>query len=367
MSKNIAIFLDGTWNNPEHQTNVFSLFEQCEGVDASKLKPSDIPANTEQVNYYDMGVGNGFSRFLGGATGYGLSKNVMQAYEFLCRHYDVVEKDKIFVFGFSRGAYTARSLVGLINTVGLLPKDHLKQPIIKKAWDVYKLNNITKKKSVAKVDPERISREFIMRQGCIIDGVRIKFLGVWDTVGALGIPKFIPRIRWRDYLSMHDTEMCNIVEYAYQALAIDEHREIFRHTPWTQKQEGNKEVEQRWFVGAHADIGGGVRDSKLSNIAFIWMQDKAVCQGLKLFRKKSFDDDLLLEPVHDSYRQFAFGLYRLLISSKPFVRKLKVKLENNNQVDEVIDDSVWKYIEAHPNYAPANVLMKYKPNHIEKA
>lgn len=361
--RNVAIFLDGTWNDPEDHTNVFNLYEQAIGPDVRHRDPDDETKNASQIRYYDKGVHG----IIGGATGYGLSKDIREAYRFLCQHF--MKNDQIFIFGFSRGAYTARSLVGMIDAVGLLPKKHLKKPIIQAAMDTYKANHISRNEIK---HLQNVQDKFKDDWDCR-NNVRIHFLGVWDTVGALGIPQFgSSRIQHRDYHTMHNTEMSCIVDHAYHAMAIDEHREVFQHTPWTKINPKNIEVKQRWFVGAHSNVGGGTRDNKLNLIPLTWMQDLAEDKDLELFRRYEMDDDLYLEPISDSYSAFAFGLYRRFISKK-YHRLVDINCnheinseglqnpQDNGSVNENIHESVWKYMAINNHYRPRNIPMNLRP------
>lgn len=352
--RRIAIFLDGTWNTPESHTNVFTLYEQTHGIDARKLDPlHENLEDQKQIKYYDKGVGTSFySIFLGGILGLGLSENIREAYRFLCTHYQA--DDEIYIFGFSRGAYTARSLVGLISTVGLLPKEKATTKNIKALYDIYKEKN----------QHQRLSNvlKTITEYSCY--SVRVKFIGVWDTVGALGIPKSFwgDKFPWLWKLldfemnEMHNTKMSSIVDYAFHAVAIDEHRPDFDVTLWEAMHENNEEVEQCWFCGAHANIGGGEKDNKLNKIAFHWMQEKATLKGKGLVfyhdSKAANTEELTLEPVSDSYQQFLFNIYGFItpilkkigIGRKAHDLKTKQNNDDNNESDTTIEKKKGKTI-----------------------
>ncbi len=431
-ARNIVICLDGTWNNPESSTNVFSLFQDAQGVDARDKSPYSVK-DEQQIRYYDEGVGSGTMRVLAGATGLGLSSNICQAYDFLCRHYQ--EGDQIFIFGFSRGAYTARSLVGLINAVGLLsrywvdsniehgssePENAIQglkcfpDDLLRAALDAYKANNFFKhqkphigirimrklKRQIKKSNEKsqqaeknwileerqqfqkerrQIHHDFAEKWKCRKD-IRVHFLGVWDTVGALGVPSFLPAfLQGNNPHEMHDTEMCGSVDYAYHALAIDERRRIFQHTPWTKIHSKNEAVEQRWFVGAHANIGGGVRDNRLHGAAHGWLQEKAVDQGLKLHHPLVEDPYWKHEPISDSYCEFMFGLYRFLPKQRSTTRRIDIEgtikinhkgeldPKGNASVNESIDQSVWQYLDAQAEYRPRNLPLDARPSKKEQS
>ena len=373
-SRNLTLFLDGTWNTPESHTNVWTLFQQSKGPSVTpeevrkyhrhkKAKGIDLTKQAkyleaEQLRFYDTGVGTKGIAFVGGIAGYGLSKNIMLAYQFLCQHYRAKpsqinesgeQPDNIYLFGFSRGAYTARSLVGMINAVGLLPPEHSTNANVKAALDAYKLFRDDKTLRA------KLRQDFIDKWKCHT-GIRIKFIGVWDTVGSLGIPIKLPF--FPDYHKFHDTALSSSVDYAYHAVAIDEHRKIFDATLWDINNEssGNKIVEQCWFVGAHANVGGGQRDNYLSNIPLQWMMKKAQYHGLQL--QPNFIQRPMLnhEPITDSYRQFVGGLYHCLWHKKPHLREVKLTqaTTKNKIFINKLHPSVESYQQANPNYLPQN-------------
>lgn len=161
----LILLFDGTWNDPEDQTNVYRI---------TRLLHDDDDGIRQRF-YYDPGVGTSkFQRFFGGAFGYGLSKNLREGYDWLARRYS--EGDEIWIFGFSRGAYTARSLVGMIRKCGLV---HVVTPgLLDKAESIYRNRDWHPDSEVCTEFKERFSRQ-----------PRIHFIGVWDTVGALGVPE----------------------------------------------------------------------------------------------------------------------------------------------------------------------------------
>ena len=212
------------------------------------------------------------TRIRGGAFVYGLSENLMLGYDWLARRY--IPNDEIWILGFSRGAYTARSLIGLIRKCGLL---HISSPVLLKSTEeLYCYSAIHPDDRQCKEFRARNSRE-----------VRIQFLGVWDTVGALGIPGTM--LSERGKFSWHDTRLSKIVDHAYQAMALDGYRAPYDCVLWTREGEADENpgqtVEQRWITGAHANVGGGYEgDDPLADLALAWMQDRASAAGLKLDR-----------------------------------------------------------------------------------
>lgn len=321
----LILLFDGTWNDPEDQTNVYRLARRI----------CDYDGDIRQRFYYDPGVGSSTrKRFLGGLFGYGLSQNLLNGYAWLAKHY--TEGDEIWLFGFSRGAYTARSLVGLIRKCGLL---HIVTPnLLDKAEGIYR-----NKKQAPDSDECLAFRSRYSRTP------RVYFIGVWDTVGALGVPGTF--LSEKGKYAWHDTELSSIVDYAYHAMALDEHRAVFDVTLWTSidgKQKGrNCEVQQCWFVGAHANVGGGYGDDDLlADIPLQWMLHKAQKAGLKCESLASSEHAWTLQP-QDSFNAFLYGLYaryrRLTrCDDGQFYRPFN---KGNNQLPSVnvsVHDSVWK-------------------------
>jgi len=256
MAKSLIVCCDGTWNSADQKgspTNVTKM--------ARAIPPRSADGNP-QIVYYDegVGVGNVVERVVGGALGSGLGENVQQAYRFFCLNYE--PGDQLLLFGFSRGAYTVRSLAGLVSLVGLLRKGDLDQ--LPRIWDFYRTP--VEKRSVDFVDQRWID-------GRTPD---ITLVGVWDTVGSLGIPGNFLGSLGRKRHAFHDVKLGSRIRHAYQALAIDERRKNFAPAIWdtTASNIAVQKVDQQWFAGAHSNIGGGYPDSILSDLAFLWMCEK---------------------------------------------------------------------------------------------
>lgn len=231
--------------------------------------PKGVFGGVEQETWYDPGVGTGgfLDKWTGGILGDGLSKNVRDAYAFLAEKHR--EGDQIFLFGFSRGAYTVRSVAGMIRKCGLVRDPD--PALIRQAYDLYRTRHENPDAPEAAAFRARHSRE-----------ADVRFLGVWDTVGALGIPGAL-RGRVAARHKFHDVGLSRIVKEAYHAVAIDERRRAYQATLWdTETLKGREKVEQRWFVGVHRNVGGGYRDPKLSDEAFVWIARKAQDAGLVL-------------------------------------------------------------------------------------
>lgn len=331
----LILLFDGTWNEATDRTNVFRL--------VSHLRQHD--GDITQRYFYDEGVGTErFNRFMGGGFGIGVNKNIRQGYEWLVKRYE--EGDEIWLFGFSRGAYTARSLAGLLRKCGLL-RVHTRA-LENQAFSLYR------DKSVAPESPAAISfRKDFSRE------VRVRFLGVWDTVGALGVPTFAEGASANTW---HDTELSSRVDYAYQAMALDEHRCNYEVPLWVTdsglKKPENLDVEQRWFIGAHANVGGGYgAKDPLPDLSLAWMMSKAMAVGLKLDPFQPRPDAWMTEPA-DSYKAFLLGSYRIIktvatFGNGRFYRRYATGREDRPAVNVSVDDSVWmRWHDPQFNYRP---------------
>jgi hypothetical protein len=200
---------------------------------------------------------------------------VKSAYCWIVENYD--PGDELFLFGFSRGAYTARSAAGLVRNVGVLRREDIDH--IDDAYRLYR----DRASKPHDVEAELFRRSYSHETATF--QTRIRFIGVWDTVGALGIPwSGVPLIsRFNRRWSFHDTQLSRIVDGAFQALAIDEQRTPFEPSVWTPNPDaGGQRVEQVWFPGVHCDVGGGYPDSALADVPLRWIADRAEEYGLAL-------------------------------------------------------------------------------------
>ncbi len=260
--KRIVICADGTWQSPEsdNPTHVMRL--------ARGLSPEDADGN-KQVVYYDWGIGSDGDRIRGGATGAGIDKNIMDCYRFIVHNYE--RGDQLFLFGFSRGAYTVRSLAGLIRNCGILQRQHA--ALIPDAYELYRQRSRSSSPTSDKAARFRALH-------AIADVTEIEFVGVWDTVGALGIPAPFLGTLGSDRYLFHDTEPSRIIRHARHAVSIDENRQDFEPALWTPKP--GLDLKQVWFAGVHTDVGGGYADRGLGNYAGDWMAREAQALGLRL-------------------------------------------------------------------------------------
>ena len=271
MTRHLIVCTDGTWNQPDQRDRdriVPSNVVKMARAIAGKTRKG-IP----QLVYYDTGVGTGgwWDRIKGGAFGIGLSDNIKQAYTALGQEFR--PGDKLFLFGFSRGAYTARSLAGLIGLCGI--PDRGKHDLAEATEHAFKIYRLKKRHSEAREHGKKFSHTKGFRQKTLYTDVH--FVGVWDTVGALGIPGGLFRSRH----NFHDVTLGSHITHAYHALATDERRRPFTPTLWLGKNVSrDQKVEQVWFPGVHTNIGGGYVDAGLSDRAFLWMCLKAREAGL---------------------------------------------------------------------------------------
>ncbi|MFF6995424.1 DUF2235 domain-containing protein [Streptomyces sp. NPDC008313] len=330
MAKRLVVCCDGTWNFADQpsKTNVAKV--------ALSVLAGSV-AGKEQRAYYHSGVGTlRRERLRGGAFGVGLSRNVVDAYRFLAETYE--PDDELFLFGFSRGAFTARSLAGLVRNCGILRQDHVDR--IPEAWALYRDRIEQPNGAAATLFRRSYARE-----------TEIRFIGVWDTVGSLGIPVpdaallQPPANRFNHRWAFHNTELSSWVRGAFHALAIDEQRSAFQPALWHQQPGAGgqgQELKQVWFAGVHCDVGGGYQQTGLSDVPLLWMVDQARRFGLR------FDADVLSHAgpevmIPDESIQFRVGpdasgelhtsrtgMYRL---AKPLHRPLGKATNDRGELD----------------------------------
>jgi hypothetical protein len=312
---------------------------------ARAIEPCDPESDLQQVVFYDQGIGSEtfgwLEKKVRGMTGWGIGKNITDCYRFLAHNYE--PGDEIYFIGFSRGAYTVRSLGGLLDTVGLLAKTDLEH--LPDAYDFYRSSK-----------NKRTGRHFatIRRLKTRTEKPEIAFVGVFDTVGALGIPTpGLSRLLQRR-ISFHNTRLSNHVKHAYQALAIDEQRAPFQPAFWTAK-DAHSHVQQVWFAGVHSNIGGGYPDCALSDISFGWMVQRAMECGL-VFNERFISDlkEFNPDPVGRLDNSFSLG-YKLLNKirvMKPYERPIGQHLG----IGEMIHDSLLTRLQEVPGYRPANLI-----------
>ncbi|MFT3730036.1 MAG: DUF2235 domain-containing protein [Hyphomicrobium sp.] len=314
--KRLVCSFDGTWNDDDGlapPTNVAKLnrailFRDSRGV--------------RQLTRYIVGIATsedkGFS-FLKGALGFEIGDRIKAGYRFLSGLYE--PGDEIYLFGFSRGAYEARSLASFITLFGIARKDSDFR--IDDAWTVYR-------QKARKRDFNQVAE---ISAPCHYP-VRIRCLGVWDTVGNIGNP-FLSSAWLSRKLDYHDTRLHDTIDVALHALSIDETRSPFRPALFTypddEKPPSFQHVEQAWFPGTHADVGGGWPETALSDIALLWMAERVrATTGLAIdidrLKRDCNPDHLGLQ--HNSSTGWIYALSRMM----PHVRLIRESLHDHAPV-----------------------------------
>lgn len=303
--KRLIICCDGTWNElSRYPTNVVKL--------AQAVKPftEENGQRVAQVVYYQPGLGtNWYDRIPGGAFGWGIDHNIQTAYEFLCFNYE--PGDEIYLFGFSRGAYTSRSLAGMIYNAGLIKREHLtivnrvaqagdKQlSKVEEAYEIYRNRAIDPKHQRAIEFRDRYG----VRDLTGDSQIPITLLGCWDTVGALGIPDLAPVLPLNKVINQryrfHDHQLNPKIQAALHAVAIDERRKVFDVTHMEPSaNHSSRNFRQVWFPGDHGCVGGGTKDhTGLSNNALRWMMDSIQALQLGLQFRAAADEAIAINPA----------------------------------------------------------------------
>jgi uncharacterized protein (DUF2235 family) len=350
MSKQIIFCADGTWNGPADQasmtdvdaaaqtdadlsdgvTNVVKLFANIGGQvtaatsalhNETEKELKDPAGQLSQIAKYMHGVGdsnNPVMKVLGGVFGAGVIARIVRGYTFISRNY--VAGDSIHILGFSRGAYTARALAGMIASVGVLnprccnPDDKSQAYLMGlAAWLKCKgivfsgNNNLSSLLTSLAAFAGKAVSGVVLHEDDLIPGVRIKSVAVWDTVGAMGIPKYVDGSR-SDFFSFIDKNLSPLVDGAFHAMALDERRLDFPVTRWN----ADRRVEQVWFVGAHSDVGGGYAASQsgLSDIALDWMMQKLSGVGIQFTVPPGHPPDLtrFAQNFHTPWTKIPFNI-----------------------------------------------------------
>lgn len=283
--KRLVVCCDGTWQRlyGGALTNV--------ALTARSVAPRD-PQGAPQIVFYSAGVGAGLDRLSlwQGMTGADLDEHLLEAYTFLNLNYE--PGDQLYLFGFSRGAYTVRSLAGLLRKCGILRRAHVDKAHA--ALEVYRSHEIS---ATSREAEDFRQAHAVAWPGLVAPAtrpevdLRIRFLGVWDTVGSLGIPRVLPiSLGVNAHYEFHDTALSRAVEYARHAVAIDERRAAFAPTLWSNVDAFNTpgappRVAQAWFPGDHGGVGGSDVSRALSNCALLWVLEGAERAGLAVMRE----------------------------------------------------------------------------------
>ncbi|BAY14322.1 hypothetical protein NIES21_00790 [Anabaenopsis circularis NIES-21] len=326
--KRLVICCDGTWQQlaSPYPSNVVKL--------AQSVKPI-AQDGVPQIVFYDEGIGSESQKVLGGATGLGIDRNIEDGYRFLVLNY--VPGDEIYLFGFSRGAYTVRSLAGMIYCSGLLDRPHITKA--HEAYELYRNRNVKPK-----------DKEAVNYRKTYGERVPITLIGCFDTVGALGIPGLAVFKKFHDQLNQryrfHDTTLNKDIQNAIHAMAIDEIREIFDVTPMKAHPEAtNQRVIQKWFPGEHGCVGGGTEEhSGLSDAALQWMIDSVGDLGLGL----DFDTSVIPTGINPNYEcEFK--------NDPGFFKLAGIKLREVGDAIEDIHDSAINRLKGRKDYRPKNL------------
>ncbi|MGY1740487.1 MULTISPECIES: DUF2235 domain-containing protein [unclassified Blastococcus] len=345
MPRNLAAFLDGTWSDSNAHTNVVQV---CNRV------PDEAPG-VRQEKCYVRGVGTGVSdRLVGGAFGVGVDENIRRAYAFLAERW-ASDDDRIFLIGYSRGAFTARSLAGMIAKCGLIRAEDLPAEAVFRRYRDTSAPGL-REMQAGERRPRTAEDELVLASSRL---VRIRFLGVFDTVGALGIPGGLGRWLTRRRYQFHDTNLSGLVDVACHAVAVDEHRGWFEPTMWTSVPvpiPGHPTtVEQRWFVGGHTNVGGGgtrepQRRNPLSVVTREWVVGRAVEAGLVVDPPRPAPTgDEWQGRIDDWSRGLLGRLTGLLPGNRTLLRPVR------EAVAETLDDGVLRrWGTGRPPYEPRN-------------
>jgi uncharacterized protein (DUF2235 family) len=349
MAKRIVFCADGTWNGPEQQTgvapidsadehgelqgakvtNVVKLFANLAGRvtpetmtmrdEQEKVVPDAAGGGVVQIAKYIHGVGDSDSflkKAMGGMFGMGVIARIVRGYTFISRNYD--PGDEIHIAGFSRGAYTARALAGMISCVGLLDRAAYDPNDKNEAYRLgvaawCKCKNMSLHGAGMLTDLANHLLNFVggffarqLDADQLIANVPIKSVAVWDTVGSMGIPAYAGDQRY-DVFRFVDTKLSDKVQNGFHAVAVDELRGDFPVTAW----DSRAGIKQVWFVGAHADVGGGysAQESRLSDIALEWMMKQLAEVGVRLATPLTYKPEPLIGPaIHQPWSKTPFAL-----------------------------------------------------------
>ena len=365
MPKNIIYCNDGTWNGlngaegtelSADATNVLRFFAFLAGdvtPDSLRLQDEqekllgDADGVTTQVAKYMHGVGdsrNDLVRLLGGVFGEGFIERIVRGYTFVSRCYE--PGDRIYLVGFSRGAYTVRALGGMIVKMGLLPTPAVLDA--QGAWNadlayrfgIYvwsQYRRAAKKDSTLLGYLEEFKATSIPLSSLV--AAPIQAIGVWDTVGSLGIPVYDSVDQQRiDVFAFADTALSTAVVNGYHALAIDEQRQDFQPTLW----DARDSVEQRWFCGAHADVGGGYPSLDYCSVSLDWMVDRMRDAGVAMSSTYAMPGPFPFGPFHTPYLDSPFD-------SRPHSPRAIAP-------GSLFHPSVQARLAGDPSYTPSNLM-----------
>ena len=326
--KRLILCADGTWNEPEQVDEKTGRRRPTNVLKTARAVLPRSASGVEQVVYYHVGIGGesaGLDKVTDGAFGNGMERNVRALYRFIVFNWR--EGDEIYLFGFSRGAFTVRTLCGFMRAVGLLQKaDEFYTP------DFYKLYESSIPKNTPQWD--EATKTVNVKKEDIRPCPGIRLVGVWDTVGSLGAPGALGQLFNPGKYKYHDTGLHDEIENACHALAIDEQRGPFAPTLYARPAGWRGRLEQVWFPGYHCNVGGSSDPDGVANEALHWMIEKAGGLGVE------FDQKYLAHywacfnsKVHDSMST----MYRLM---KKYVRPIGENLAHGEAIHQSALDRV---------------------------
>ncbi len=387
----LILCYDGTNNDPSDNTNVWRTHEL--------IAPNF--AGVTQLKKYIEGVGNRFgTRARGSIFGDGVAQKMREGYAWLVDHYEA--GSEIYVFGFSRGAFTARSLVQMIAYCGLTHKNFAKQWTAQHAFDHYEACSRDEAHPIWRLaywqkHPEKAPASWVPSkvEAQLLDSAKVRIVkvtmaGLWDTVGAIGTDAIANRGALTQKSASYNVRPTKAQLNGYHAVAIDEHRPMFDATLWRTFVEAGKVeeamaryapyYEQRWFIGAHSDVGGGYKDDRLPDYSLAWMHQKARALGLAFTKSVEPQPEGWRAPVHDSFKSFARGIlnlwnkilpgdqrnYRQISRTPRAVRTAEGVKGELWSINEQIDESVIQRWNSDPSYRPRSLVNYFRrnPGHI---
>ena len=346
---NIAVLLDGTWSDTNTHTNIAQIDARV---------PRHVGGVAQEVCYIE-GVGTGpFDRLQGGILGAGLDDDIREAYSFIAAHHHS-DDDRIHLIGYSRGAFAARSLAGMIAKCGIIRETELPAKAVFARYRDTKAPGLREMQEGEK--PARTAEDKLLLARSRL--VRIRFIGVFDTVGSLGIPGGVGRLVNRRRYEFHDTRLSGLVDLACHAVAIDEHRKQFAPTLWTSVP---IPIPRPSDAGGAALVRRGARERRRRRDVGSGRRQPPVAPHARMDRRPGVEAGLVVEPppvpltgdewkgqIHDFYGSFLGRLARVLPGTKPFLRSVRTT------IGEFLDESVirrWR--RGKPPYRPRNPYLE---------
>jgi len=386
-TKRLILCYDGTDNDPADNTNVWKTYQMI-APDA---------AGVPQLKKYIEGVGNKFGvRARGSIFGEGVAQKIREGYAWLVSHYE--DGSEIYIFGFSRGAFTARSLVQMIAYCGLTRKSAAKQWTAQLAFDHYEACSRDETHPIWRLKywqrhPKEAPAGWVPTKGeaILLDEtkvgvVKVKMAGLWDTVGAIGTDAMANKGALTQKSAAYNVRPTKSQDYGYHAISIDENRPMFDVTLWRVFVESGKVkdamaryapyYEQRWFIGAHSDVGGGYKDDRLPDYSLSWMLQKASALGLAFTKTVEPQADGWRAPIHDSFKSFAGGILNLWNKILPGDQRRYRQISRVPRtvttgegvkgelwsINEQIDESVIQRWKNDPSYRPRSLVNYFRRN-----